>query len=252
MAIVLPLRPALAADYSDLWVTAGEDAWGVNFVQWDSIIYVTFYIYGPDNKPVWYSAVLNRDGSNNFAGTLYSNGGTYFASPWKQSDIISQVAGTASFRPSTTNNYEGSLVYTVNGAGTVTKSVQRFNDHPAIPLGGTYVGGQAISYSGCSSSGANGNLKDYLDLQVTQSAGNNVSMTFAYTSGLTCTMAGTLSQNGLLYGVAAATYKCSDGLNTNAVVTDLKVTAQGIEGQYFATSVGGGCREDSRFSATRN
>src|SRR5258708_30169730 len=69
-AMLLPLRPALAADYTDLWVTPGEDAWGVNFVQWDSIMYATFYIYGPNKTPIWYSAVMDRDGSNNFAGTL--------------------------------------------------------------------------------------------------------------------------------------------------------------------------------------
>ncbi len=65
------MKPALAAEYTDLWVTAGEDAWGVNFVQWGSIIYATFYIYGPDNKPIWYSAVLNCDGLGKFTGTLY-------------------------------------------------------------------------------------------------------------------------------------------------------------------------------------
>ena len=86
--MMLPLQPALAAEYSDLWVTAGEDAWGVNFVQWDSIIFATFYIYGPDKKPVWYTAVMNRDGSNNFSGTLNTTRGTYFPLPWNPGDIV--------------------------------------------------------------------------------------------------------------------------------------------------------------------
>ncbi len=142
MAIVLPLRPALAAEYTDLWITPGEDAWGVNFVQWGSIIYATFYIYGPDKKPVWYTAVLNYDGASKFSGTLFSTQGTYFALPWNPSDIVDGIpSGTATFQPSTSNNYQGSLVYMVNGVGTITKAIQRLTV-AAIPLGGTYVGGQ--------------------------------------------------------------------------------------------------------------
>jgi len=254
MAIVLPLRPALAADYSDLWVTAGEDAWGVNFVQWGSVIYATFYIYGSDNKPVWYTAVLNWNGSNKYAGTLYTYQGTYFGAPWKPGDIVEQVAGTATFQPSASNNYQGSLIYTVNGASTVTtvtKAIQRLVNAAGIPLDGRYYGGQSFVQSNCTSSGNNGSFFDQYTLQVTQSAGNNVSLTFAYTSALTCTLAGTLSQNGSLFSIATASYLCSDQTDTSAAVSDLKLTAQGIEGQFSAASAHGGCREDSRFSAVR-
>jgi hypothetical protein len=251
LSVLLPIEQALSAEYSDLWVTPGEDAWGVNFVQWDSVLYATFYIYGSDNKPIWYSAVLNRDASNNFSGTLFTNGGTYFALPWKPGDIVSQVAGTAIFRPSTANNYEGTLIYTVNGVGTITKVVQRFNDHPGIPLGGLYSGGISSAYSGCKSSGNNGPFFDYYQLQVTQST-SNLSITFTFPS-LTCTLAGTLSQNGLLYSINSATYQCSDQTDTTASISDLKLTAQGIERQY--TAAGGvfdDCAESARFSAVRN
>ena len=44
LALLLPLKPAQASDYTDLWVTPFEDAWGINFVQWGSVIYATFYI----------------------------------------------------------------------------------------------------------------------------------------------------------------------------------------------------------------
>lgn len=251
LALLLPLKPALAAEYTDLWVTPGENAWGVNFVQWDSIMYATFYIYGPDNKPIWYSAVLNRDGLGNFNGTLFLNGGTYFALPWNPNDITSQVAGTASFRPSPNNNYQGTLVYTVNGAGTVTKAVQRFSDHPAIPLAGTYFGAESGSYTGCTNSGDNQVYVDTFPLTVTQTA-TALTLVFAYDGlGTTCTLTGSLVQNGLLYSIPFATYVCTDGLNTTASVFNVKQTAQGIEGQ-FSAPVPGNCREDTRFSAVRN
>ena len=151
LALLLPLKPALAADYTDLWVTAGEDAWGVNFVQWGSIIYATFYIYGPDNKPVWYSAVLNCDGSGNFSGTLFSMRGTYFALPWNPTTSSSQRAPARRlFSPSTVNNYQGTLTYTVNGvrhANQAGAALQRpsLPSRWRAPISARYP----VAYSGC-------------------------------------------------------------------------------------------------------
>jgi len=251
IALILPLRPAIAAEYTDLWVTLGEDAWGVNFVQWDSQIYATFFIYGPDKMPTWYGAVMNRDGSGNFSGALFFTQGTYFANPWNPSDMIPEnqaVAGTASFRPSTTNNFQGTLIYTVNGVKTVTKPVQRYSDHAAIPLGGSYYGAESGDYSGCASTGT---FKDRFPLQVTQTS-NSLTLVFAYEdAGATCTMSGAWVQNGLLYSIPTATYTCNPGFTTTAAMSNIKQTAQGIEGQYSAPGTFGGCQEDTRFSAVR-
>jgi len=254
LAAVLPLRPALAAEYSDLWVTPGEDAWGVNFVQWGNDMFATFYNYGADNRPTWYTAVLDLNGTGNYTGILYSNIGTYFAAPWKASDHVESVAGTAAFLPSTINNYEGTLIYTVNGVPTITKSVQRLPSPAPIPaMGGTYYGGQVGRYSSCTNTALNTPYSDSFTLNVTQS-GNTLSLGFTYASTLVCTLSGTLSQNGLLYSIVSATYLCSDQTDTTGAVSDIKLTAQGIEGQFSAPAPinGAGCHEDARFSAARN
>jgi hypothetical protein len=253
LALLVPLKPAIAADYSDLWVTANENAWGVNFVQWGSTIYATFYVYGIDSKPVWFTAVMGYDGSSKFAGLLYTYTGTYFVLPWNDSQWVETPSGTASFQPSTTNSYEGKLIYTVYIFGsptTVTKQVRRLPNAAAIPLAGTYYGSLSGAYSSC-----NGSTKfvDSYPLQVVQSSGNNVSLTFTFEAlKETCTLAGTFQQNGQLFSIPTATYLCSGGLDTTAVVSDLKITAQGIEGVISAPVVYGNCREDSRFSAVRN
>jgi hypothetical protein len=254
LSILLPLQPALAAEYTDLWVTPGEDAWGVNFVQWGNVIFATFYIYGPDKKPVWYTAVLNWDGVSKYTGTLFATQGTFFPLPWVPGDIVDQPAGTATFQPSTSNNYQGSLVYTVNAVGTATKAIQRLTVAPTL-LAGNYSGGESDAFSNCTNSADNNpTYLDWYTLQVVQSAGNNVSLNYIYpfyNPAITCTLSGTLVQNGLLYGITSATYLCSDGTNTTATLTDLKATAQGIEGHFSAVSVAGNCHEDSRFSAAR-
>jgi hypothetical protein len=128
----------------------------------------------------------------------------------------------------------------------VTKVIQR-QTLTTITIGGTYSGAQTGVYSGSSCAGSS--YRDWYDLQVTQGTDASVSFVFSYQEGLTCTFSGTLVQTGQLYSVPSATYQCSDGLKTSASMSQIKATAQGVEGLFGAPSVGGGCREDAQFSA---
>ena len=49
-----------------------EGGWGVNVVQSDDFLFLTFFIYGADNKPTWYTAQLTLDASGNYNGKLYA------------------------------------------------------------------------------------------------------------------------------------------------------------------------------------
>jgi hypothetical protein len=243
-----------AVDYTDIYYIPAESGWGANVVQSDTFLFVTFFIYGPDNKPTWYSAQLNQDASGNFNGTLYATTGTFYAQPWKTSDQVPTVVGTASFQP--TSAYTAKLVYTVTTptalVATVTKLIQR-QTLTAIRIGGTYSGAQSGAYSACSNGSDNFAYIDTFNLQVDQFSGGGVTFTFAY-SQLDCTLAGTLTPFGQLYTMPTAAYSCKDlngktVLNTNASMTEIKATAQGIEGKISAPTVNGNCREDATFSA---
>jgi len=243
--------PALATtDYSDMWFIPAESGWGVNLTQNENVIFMTFFIYGPDNQPKWYVAITARDANGNFTGSLFSTVGTYFGLPWNPADHpAATLVGTATFAP--VNPYQGTLTYTLLGGPTVFKSIVR-ETLVAITLTGNYTGGQAGGYSACSNSGDNFLYKDSFDLQVSQGTSNSV-FTFSYPSisnpTLTCSLSGALVQNGQLSSVPSASYQCNDGLNTTASMSEIKKTAQGIEGRFAAPSVGGGCREDASFSA---
>ena len=228
-----------AVDYTDIWYLPSESGWGVNVVQSDSFLFITFFIYGADGNPTWFTGQVTRDASGNFNGTLYATTGTYYKLPWVSAGAT--PAGTVSFQP--TGPSTAKLIYTVNGVGTVTKVIQR-QILTAITVGGTYSGAQSGAYSSCSSSMA---YRDFFDLQVTQLTNASVTFTFTY-SNLNCTLSGTLEQHGQLFSVPVASYKCSDGLNTSAAMTEIKATAQGVEGRFTAPSVGGNCREDAQFS----
>jgi len=239
---------AYAIDYTDIWYNPAESGWGVNLVQSDTFIFATFFIYGQNGSPTWYTAQLTYDGTANYTGGLYASAGTYFAAPWMPGNLSTAQVGTATFAPSAANAFQGTLIYTVTGAGTVTKPIQRQTLTP-ITIGGIYTGGESGVYSSCSSNPQNGPYIDRYDLSVTQQTGGNVSLFFNYVSGLGCTFTGSLQQFGQLYSVPNATYVCSDGLNTTASLSEVKATGQGIEGKFSSTNVGGGCRLDGQFAA---
>lgn len=233
---------ASAVDYTDIWFNPSESGWGVNIVQSDTVLFMTFFIYGPDNKPIWYVATVAEDTNGNFSGALFvTTSGTYFAQPWNASQFAGTAVGTVSFFP--TSTYTGSIAYNITSGPSVTKTLER-QTLTAIPLGGTYSGAQAGSYFNCT----NNSYRDFFDVQVTQLTGGSLTFAFAYGSGLSCTLAGTYSQHGQQYLVSNATYTCSDGLNTTAAISEIKATALGIEGHFVAPNVGGGCGEDATFS----
>jgi hypothetical protein len=250
VAILFAPGSSRATDYTDVWYNAAESGQGYNIVQADAFFFVTFFIYGPDKNPTWYTAQLTLDSTGNYSGGLYLTHGTYYALPWNPADHppATQV-GTATFQPSTQNAYQGTLTYTVTGIGTVTKQIERLT-LSSIALGGNYVGGQSGLYSSCSSSSQNGGYTDTYTLAATQTTSAIATFVFTYASGATCTLSGPLDQHGQLYNILNASYQCTGTLTftTNALIYELKQTAQGVEGRFVA-NVGSGCQENAQFSA---
>jgi hypothetical protein len=239
---------ARAADYTDIWWNPAENGWGVNLVQSDNFIFATFFVYGPNNQPIWYAGNLNADGIGNYIGGLYLTTGTYFGTvPYNPAQFGVTQVGTATFTPTTA--YTGVLTYNVGGV-TVTKNIQR-QTLTAIALGGSYVGGQSGEYVSCPDTSLNATYIDTYTLSVSQSPASVATFTFDYDFvDATCTMSGTLEQHGQLYRIPNATYQCTGGLNFNETATmyEIKATAQGIEGR-FTSSLSDGCTENAWFSA---
>jgi len=249
-AACLIALPARAVDYTDIWYNPAESGWGVNIVQADSFLFLTFFIYGADNKPTWYTGQVTWDGTK-YSGGLYLTQGTYWAMPWNPADHPAALqVGTVSFTPNSLNAYQATLVYSVTGIGSVTKPIER-QTLTSIALGGTYTGGQAGGYTNCTSSSNNGAYTDTYTLTVAQTAGGTARLTFVYGSGATCTMSGPLEQHGQLYRIAGASYACTGSLTytTTATLYELKQTSQGIEGRLAATLPSSGCQENANFSA---
>jgi hypothetical protein len=250
LACVLP-GTALSADFTDIWYLPQESGWGVNIVQSDSFLFATFFIYGSNKQPTWYTAELTWDGTR-YAGGLYLTQGTYWRNEWNPAEHLPpQRVGTASFQPNAQNAYQATLVYTVDSVGvTVTKPIVR-QKLTQIAIGGSYLGAQSGSYGSCNAADANATYVDKFSLGVAQSASGAATLTFSYDTGSTCTLSGTLQQFGQLYDMPGASYACTGQLNftTTATLYELKATAQGIEGRLSAHLPDSGCQENANFSA---
>lgn len=242
------VRPAAAVDWTDIWWAVPEVGWGVNFVQSDQFIFATFYLHDVNLQPDWYTGQMTVDAKGVWSGPLYRTTGSYFGAPWSETQTKTLQVGTATFTPS--SSYGGTLTWNV-GTVNVTKQITRLT-LTTIPLGGLYRGGAATFYTSCNNSADNGAGQLFVDIQAAQTTGGALSLEFfvnGATSGLgSCKFAGNSIQDGQLFRIPDASYVCGTALSTTANVTEVKATAQGIEGQWIA-NVGKGCIETGYFSA---
>jgi hypothetical protein len=255
---------ANALEYTDVYFdhtsdTVNEDGWGVFLVQSDTFIFIAFYIYGADKKPVWYTAQLIDDGTGKYSGGVYATMGTYFGLPWNPADHpAAQQVGNATFAP--TDIYHATLTYTVNGVGPVIKPLVR-QMLAAYKMSGNYSGSMAGSVSGCTDP-----MDPKLDpmfrgryvLDVTQVADASATLVFTFVdtnhSGIICTATGSLTHLGRLYQMPGTLTCTGPGQNGNphpATIDSIHPTGQGIEGKLTA-SIGGGCNSSLHFAAVLN
>ncbi len=238
------VRPATAVDFTDLWWNSGESGWGVNFIQADDFIFATFFIYGTALEPTWYSGQMTQGANGVWSGPLYLTAGSYFGAPWNPGQRATSQVGTVTFTPDTA--VSGTLTYNVGGI-VVTKTITR-QTLQTIAVGGGYFGGIYTDVYNCNNSLNNQSYRLYSDFTVAQTAAGQMQIDFAVQGGGTCSMRGAYAQDGQLFRMPAALYTCTNGLSTTANVTQIKATAQGIEGQWIA-AVNQGCTEAGYWSA---
>lgn len=236
-------RPAAAVDYTDIWWNPNESGWGVNFIQANDFIFVTFFIYGTNQQPTWVTAQLTRGNNNVWTGPLYFTTGSYYGAPWDPAQQTVTQVGTATFVP--TDSATGTLTYII-GQVTVAKTITR-QTLKMIPAGGKYAGAITLAYSGCAN---NGSASYWAELILSQTTGGVMQFNWtAYDENgqpFTFVMAGPSLQQGQLYRLPAATYIFGSSTLT-ADVSEVRVTSQGIEGMW-TSNFGQGCKENGLFS----
>jgi len=113
-------------NFTDLWFNPAESGWGVNFVQHPSgIIFATWFVYGPDGKPVWYHI---PEGTwtlpNEYRGPVYRTTGPYFGGVFDPNAVTVTLVGSAVIGFDEHDFNRGGFEFTIDGV-KVTKIVQR-------------------------------------------------------------------------------------------------------------------------------
>ncbi len=245
---VLAAAPARAADpdYSDIWWAAGgvESGWGVNFAQGPGLIFVTFFVYGPDKQPIWYVASMVQTGDGRYSGALYRVTGSWFGGAWVPTDATETLVGEAQFVAESISR--GTFSYRVDTV-QVVKTIERLSLTP-ITLAGTYIGGMLIKNSAQCNGGGDTTPYAY-QLIVTESADSKVSIDQVTLDGQTdCTMAGAAPQYGKVRAMPSGTYVCSFGVDTSLNITDMRRTSNGGIELAWTAPLGSGCTETGKFS----
>ena len=243
LAALLPLRVS-ATDYTDIWWNPAESGQGYNLAQNGDFIFATFFVYGSQTAPTWYTAQLLLDGAGKFSGSVFATTGPWFGTvPFDPARVTVSQVGNATFQPTAAD--KGVLTYAV-GPVEVVKNIQRQNLVP-VQLAGNYTGAITLNDAGCANPADNGPVDVPATLQVTQGPSGQIQIVADFMGIASCTFANTgpVAQTGALI-TFQGTYTCSDGSVTPITVYELKATSLGIEGRWTSPNAAG-CREDARF-----
>jgi hypothetical protein len=195
---------AHAVNYQDLWWNPSESGWGLQLVQQSDQLFGTWFVYGTNRQPLWFTWISDPPGTNPAVrtGKLYGVTGAFFGALPFMVDPARE-AGTATFTFSDART--ATLVYTYDGT-TVTKSITR-QTFRNINIGGVYQGGIYRSGTGCSNSANNGTrLGEPVTISVTHETSSGA-VTILEAGGTLCRFTGTFTQYGSSFE-AAGSYTC--------------------------------------------
>ena len=115
-----------ATNYTDLWWASppgSESGWGVNLTHQGTTVFATWFTYGGNSSPLWFSVVAPQTAPNTFSGTLSKTTGPAWGTlPYDSSVVSYQAVGEASFK--FTDGNAGTFTSNVNSQGGAGPSYQ--------------------------------------------------------------------------------------------------------------------------------
>ncbi|MBL0141510.1 MAG: hypothetical protein IPP91_05450 [Betaproteobacteria bacterium] len=244
--MVMYASPVRAGGASDLWWNSSESGWGVNVVEQGGILFLTFFVYGQNEQPLWLvgpSTQVQSEGAGGriYNGPLYQTSGPWLGGPFNPSAVVVSQVGTVTFTHITTTT--ANLAYTINGT-SVNKSLTRQTWKTNTFLTGQYLGGIAVTRTGCASGAAR--YESLMPFTVSLS-GSTMRISMQPSGGAACSASGTYVQSGSVGGFDGSIVSCANGASGSVSFSAIDANAVGITGRFLATYAGG-CTEDGDFS----
>ena len=217
-------------DLTDLWWNANESGWGVTATHQREVIFLTFFVYGTDNRATFYTATATYtgqagSGALNFSGPMYQTTGPWLGTFFNPNAVSVRQVGTVTF---TAFVDAATLNYSVDGTSvskSLTRQTFRNND-----LTGGYAGIVRETSAGCSNPANNGTLESVVGVSIT-----NTATTLAMTTnenGSFCNYSGNYRQSGRM-GSSTGTYSCT-GLSGSYDMVEIEANPSGITARFAA------------------
>ena len=239
---------ARAADYTDLWFNPFEPGYGMTVVQQFENAFVTLYVYGGNNEPMWLvspdARITGYIGAlPQFRGTLYKTRGPAFSGPFDPRDV--QVTEVGTLYLSSTHESVVEVEYNVNNI-TVRKQLTR-QTFARPDVFAWYSGNFKLRVTLPGSEAPVGNREYNADFlfHLTEQ-GEAVLRVEEAVSGI-CEYRGPYHQSGR-YGYFSGNFTCTRAPGGAFDVAQLEITEAGITGRLatFGAEIGRG-----RFGAVR-
>lgn len=240
----------VTTDFSDLWYNPSESGWGVNLVQQNEILFITFFVYAANGAPTWFVGPatdyngVSQGGIVSFTGPLYTTTGPYFgAASFDPAQVGNRQVGTVSFAAGQIS--VAAISYTVDGV-SVTKNIQRQawrNEN----VSGIYVGGSLGTYSGCGAA-RDGYFEEPVVITVGHDGGSTLTMR-EQGGNYSCNYTGGYTQAGRM-GQIQGFGTCSDGTNQTFIATEVQGGLQGLT-MRFSSQFPGTCISVGRMGGVR-
>jgi hypothetical protein len=111
-----------AVNFTDLWFNPNEAGWGLLVTQQFDVMFLAWFVYDNNGKPVWYVVSDCAVVGNGCSGTVFSTIGPPFGPTFNPTQVVGFPQGTINLTFSDANN--GVLTLIVNGVSG-TKSITR-------------------------------------------------------------------------------------------------------------------------------
>lgn len=217
-------------DLTDLWWNANESGWGVTATHQRDVVFLTFFVYGTDNRATFYTAVADFQSQSGtgalvFSGPMYQTTGPWLGTTFNPNAVGVRQVGTATF---TAFVEIATLAYTVDGTA-VTKSVTRqtFRNNN---MTGNYAGIFREVRSSCANTADSGAQERVAGIFI-ENGDTTLSMT-TNEGGVVCNYLGDYRQSGRM-GSSTGSYTCP-GVTGSYNMVEIEANPQGITGRYTA------------------
>lgn len=218
-------------DLTDLWWNANESGWGVTATHQREIVFLTFFVYGTDNRATFYTGQASYTGQSNsgaliFSGPMYETAGPWLGTFFNPNLVSIRQVGTVTFAAFVD---AATLNYSVDGTfvtKALTRQTFRNND-----LTGSYAGVIKETAAGCANNANNGTAETVVGVAVTNSA-----TSFAMTTngnGTVCNYVGNYRQSGRM-GSSTGTYQCP-GLSGSYELVEIEANPSGMTARFSAS-----------------